>query len=148
MILPHRSHLCPDFTPTMRTLILTGLLGFATLSGCTFPGVYKLNIQQGNIVTQDMLAQLEPGMSERQVIYLMGNPVARNPFNTQEWEYLYTLEQRDTVTKRYQVTLHFDAEGTYTHYSGSLPDAAFTEENQTNEIPVEEKVSPLPSLED
>ena len=56
----------------MRALILTGLLGFATLSGCTFPGVYKLNVQQGNIVTQDMLDQLEPGMTERQVIYLMG----------------------------------------------------------------------------
>ena len=45
----------------MRISILTLLLGFATLSGCVFPGVYKLNVQQGNIVTADMrhMAEVE-----------------------------------------------------------------------------------------
>ena len=56
----------------MRASILTVLLGIATLAGCAFPGVYKLNVQQGNIVTDDMLAQLETGMNQRQVEYVMG----------------------------------------------------------------------------
>ncbi|WP_370249390.1 outer membrane protein assembly factor BamE [Thalassolituus sp.] len=132
----------------MRALILTGLLGFATLSGCTFPGVYKLNVQQGNIVTQDMLDQLEAGMTERQVIYLMGNPVARNPFSEQRWNYLYTLETRDKVTKRYQVTLHFDDSQLFSHYTGELPAEEFSEESQTSDVPAEERASAIPSLEE
>lgn len=143
MILPHRCFNCPDLTLTMRALILTGLLGFATLSGCTFPGVYKLNVQQGNIVTQDMLAELKPGMTERQVVYLMGNPVVRNPFSDDQWEYIYTLEQRDVVVKSYHVTLHFDAQGLYTHYSGSTPEQEFKEDDQSREIPLEEQQQSL-----
>ncbi|HCG77966.1 MULTISPECIES: outer membrane protein assembly factor BamE [Thalassolituus] len=132
----------------MRALILTGLLGFATLSGCTFPGVYKLNVQQGNIVTQDMLDQLEPGMTERQVIYLMGNPVARNPFSDQRWNYIYTLEVRDKIAKRYQVTLHFDDAALYSHYSGEIPPEEFSEENQTSEVPPEERNPTIPTVEE
>ncbi|MEK9713824.1 MAG: outer membrane protein assembly factor BamE [Thalassolituus sp.] len=131
----------------MRALILTGLLGFATLSGCTFPGVYKLNVQQGNIVTEDMLSQLQPGMTPRQVVYVMGNPVAKNPFADDRWNYLYTLERRDKVVKRYQITVLFDEQGLYSHYEGELPQEEFSEENQTKEIPEEVKTSPIPQLE-
>jgi outer membrane protein assembly factor BamE len=48
-------------------LMLTGLtfLGLAALAGCSFPGVYKIDIQQGNVVTQDMIDQLRPGMTQR-----------------------------------------------------------------------------------
>jgi len=147
MIPPILNNKCPDLTLTMRALILTGLLGFATLYGCTFPGVYKLNVQQGNIVTDDMLSQLETGMTERQVIYLMGNPVARNPFSERRWNYIYTLERRDEVVKHYQITLHFDDRNLYTHYTGELPAEDFNEENQTTEVPVEERASAIPPLE-
>ncbi|MFT6423621.1 MAG: outer membrane protein assembly factor BamE [Thalassolituus sp.] len=143
----HHKNLCPDFTLIMRVLILTGLLGFATLSGCTFPGVYKLNVQQGNIVTEDMLAELKPGMTERQVIYLMGNPVVRNPYTDTEWDYLYTLERRDEVVKRYHVTLFFGEDGLYSHYTGT-PDANFSEDDQSAEMPLEERQPTIPSLED
>lgn len=105
----------------MRPIILTALLGFASLSACTFPGVYKLNVQQGNIVTQEMLSELQPGMSQRQVIYVMGNPVAKSPFVDNQWDYIYTLEKRDEVVKRYHVTLFFDAMGAYSHYTGEAP---------------------------
>ena len=105
----------------MRPIILTALLGFASLSACTFPGVYKLNVQQGNIVTQEMLAELQPGMTQRQVIYVMGNPVVKNPFADNKWDYIYTLEKRDEVVKRYHVTLFFDAQGFFSHYTGDAP---------------------------
>lgn len=105
----------------MRPIILTALLGFASLSACTFPGVYKLNVQQGNIVTQEMLAELQPGMTQRQVIYVMGNPVVKNPFAENKWDYIYTLEKRDEVVKSYHVTLFFDTQGFYSHYTGEAP---------------------------
>lgn len=108
----------------MRALILTVSLGFATLSGlsgCAFPGVYKLNVQQGNIVTQDMLDKLTPGMTQRQVIFVMGNPVLQNPYQTQRWDYLYTMERRDKVEERYTISLHFDDRGLYQYHTGELP---------------------------
>lgn len=120
-----------------RASILTLLLGFATLTGCVFPGVYKLNVQQGNIVTADMLSQLKPGMNQRQVAYIMGNPVLRNPFEQKRWDYLYTLEQRDKVVKDYRISVYFDAAGQYTHYTGTLPAEEFKEDSQTDSIPKE-----------
>lgn len=48
----------------LTSLSLTGLFA---LAGCSFPGVYKIDIQQGNVVTQDMIDQLRPGMTRRQV---------------------------------------------------------------------------------
>ncbi|MDK2777759.1 MAG: outer membrane protein assembly factor BamE [Pseudomonadota bacterium] len=122
-----------------RTPILTILLGFATLTGCVFPGVYKLNVQQGNIVTTDMLAQLEPGMSQRQVAYVMGKPVLKNPFSDNRWDYIYTLEKRDEIVKNYRVSVFFDTTGKYTHYEGKLPDEEFSEEDQLKSVPQEEK---------
>ena len=120
-------------------LILTVLVGFASLSGCIFPGVYKLNVQQGNIVTQDMLDKLKPGMTARQVIYVMGNPVLRNPYQEERWDYLYSLEERDVVTKTYRISVFFDPSGLYTHYTGELPAKAIHEENQVKSLPQEER---------
>ena len=137
----------------MRLIILTFLLGIATLSGCAFPGVYKLNIQQGNIVTQEMLDQLEAGMTERQVIYIMGNPVVQSPYKTDKWEYIYTLERRDVVTKRYKITLYFDDQQLYSHYDGELPDQ---EQEKSSKKPIEtedellpkEEINTIPELEE
>ena len=120
-------------------IILTLLLGFATLSGCMFPGVYKLNVQQGNIVTQDMLDKLKPGMTERQVIYVMGNPVLRNPYELQRWDYLYTLEERDKVTKSYRISVFFNEQRLFSHYTGDLPSEEIQEEDQLKTLPKEQE---------
>lgn len=127
-------------TISLRVVLsLTVLLGFASLSACVFPGVYKLNVQQGNIVTQDMLDKLKPGMTERQVIYVMGNPVLRNPYAQQRWDYLYTLEERDKVTKSYRISVFFNEQGLYTHYTGELPSKEVHEEDQLKTLPKEQE---------
>lgn len=104
----------------MSFRILTILLGFCLISACSFPQVYKLTVQQGNIVTQDMLDQLKPGMNRRQVAYVMGNPVLQTPFEANRWDYLYTLERRDKIVKHYQVSLFFNGD-VYTRYEGEVP---------------------------
>ena len=108
----------------MKTLILTGLITFASLAGCAFPGVFKLDIQQGNIVTTDMLEQLEPGMTPRQVKFIMGLPVVRQPFSNNQWDYVYYIEQDDKVTQQYRITIFFDENGRYSFYEGELPSNA------------------------
>ncbi|MFT6153588.1 MAG: outer membrane protein assembly factor BamE [Bermanella sp.] len=83
--------------------------------------VYKLNIQQGNIVTQDMLNQLKPGMSKNQVAYIMGNPVLSDTFAIRQWDYIYRTERRENEVAQYHIRINFDQASNYTHHEGALP---------------------------
>ena len=60
----------------MRTLL--AVMAMACLSACSFvgfPGVYRIDIEQGNIVTEEIAEQLKPGMSRRQVRFILGTPL-------------------------------------------------------------------------
>ena len=81
--------------------ILKSWLAIASLlvlSGCNnigsmdFPGVYKISIPQGNIITQEMVDQLRPGMTKRQVIFVMGTPLVRDPYHQDRWDYVYNFQ--------------------------------------------------------
>jgi outer membrane protein assembly factor BamE len=113
----------------MQFRILTILLSFIFISACSIPKVYKLTVQQGNIVTQDMIDALEPGMTKRQVAYVMGTPLIQSPYQQDRWDYLYTLERRDKVVKQYQVTTFFEGD-IYTHYEGEVPQEEKPESQQ------------------
>ena len=67
-------------------LVLIALLGLA--SGC----LYRLPIQQGNVLNQDLVAQLEPGMTRSQVMFLLGTPMVPNGFDTDRWDYYYYVQ--------------------------------------------------------
>ncbi|GGM28456.1 outer membrane protein assembly factor BamE [Pseudomonas asuensis] len=91
-------------------LTLTGLtfLSLATLAGCSFPGVYKIDIQQGNVVTQDMIDQLRPGMTRRQVRFIMGSPLITDTFHANRWDYLYSMQPGGGQRQQERVSLVFD----------------------------------------
>ena len=74
--------------------LLTSLtfVGLLALAGCSFPGVYKIDVQQGNVVTQDMIDQLRPGMTRSQVRFIMGNPLLTDTFHANRWDYLYSIQ--------------------------------------------------------
>ena len=95
----------------MRIVLLT--LAFACLSACNFvgfPGVYKLNIEQGNIVTQEMADQLKPGMTRRQVRFILGTPLIEDTFNRNRWDYIYVKRNGDTVLDDARLTVEFDGD--------------------------------------
>jgi len=91
-------------------LMLTSLplLGLLSLAGCTVPGVYKIDIQQGNVVTQDMIDQLRPGMTRRQVRYVMGSPLLTDTFHANRWDYLYSIKPGGGQRLQERVSLVFD----------------------------------------
>lgn len=89
--------------------ILPTISIIAILSGCTqFPGVYKLDIPQGNLISQDMVDQLQPGMTPRQVQYIMGTPIIEDTFNANRWDYIYTMKKPDQTPTQSRVSLIFD----------------------------------------
>ncbi len=70
------------------SIILIGLI----LSGCSIFRTHKLTIVQGNVITQEDVAQLRIGMSESQVIDVMGRPVAKSIFANNRLDYVYTVQ--------------------------------------------------------
>jgi outer membrane protein assembly factor BamE len=57
---------------------------------------YKIDIQQGNVLTQDMVAQLRPGLSKDQVRFILGTPVLMDMFHADRWDYVYRLQKGST----------------------------------------------------
>ncbi|MFW9606369.1 MAG: outer membrane protein assembly factor BamE [Pseudomonas sp.] len=103
-------------------LMLTCLtfLGIATLAGCSFPGVYKIDIQQGNVITQDMIDQLRPGMTRSQVRFIMGNPLITDTFHANRWDYLYSIQPGGGPRQQERVSLTFDRNDRLMGLSGNF----------------------------
>ncbi|MBX3651224.1 MAG: outer membrane protein assembly factor BamE [Burkholderiales bacterium] len=68
---------------------------------------YKIEIQQGNYVTQDMVAKLKPGMTRSQVRFALGTPLIVDPFRTDRWDYVYMLHRQGNLVEQRQVTVVF-----------------------------------------
>lgn len=85
-----------------------GLAGCGFLGSVDFPGVYKIGIPQGNIITQDMVDQLRPGMTKRQVIFVMGTPLVRDPFHQDRWDYIYSFQPGGGERGQERLTVFFE----------------------------------------
>ncbi len=109
------------------TRIITLSVALTVVSGCSYVGVYKRDIPQGNLVTQEMVGQLQPGMTQEQVTYVMGRPLLEAPFDTREWDYVYRLDKAYAGVEQRRVTLTFDDMGRLVNveqqgdFSGDLP---------------------------
>lgn len=69
---------------------------------------FKMDIQQGNVVTSKMLLQLRPGMTKSQVKFIMGTPLVIDSFHTNRWDYFYQLRQAGKVAEQRRVILDFE----------------------------------------
>ena len=86
-------------------LLLTSLISCASIE---FPGVYKLTIQQGNIVSQEMIDKLKPGMTRAQIQFVLGNPVLADSFDTNRWNYIYTIAYPDQAAVKQELIIVFE----------------------------------------
>ena len=74
----------------MKLRILPVLLSLLLLPGCI---VYKIDIQQGNEITTEMLAGLKIGMSKEEVGKVIGYPLITDPFHADRWDYYFYLKK-------------------------------------------------------
>ena len=121
--------------PTMPSprarLLLALLLPAFLLGGCirfdgwlpTIPGVYRATIQQGNVVTQEMVDRLKPGMTQRQVRFILGAPVIDNTFRDARWDYVYTVQVGSNERQQHVLTLWFDGDNLSYFEGDFLPTA-------------------------
>jgi|GEM_PF-2971779 len=75
--------------------------------------IHKIDIQQGNILTSDVVEQVKPGMSREQVKFLLGNPTIEFPFDHSRWDYPFSFQsgKKGVPLQRYHVTIFFNTNG-------------------------------------
>ncbi|HZO04187.1 MAG TPA: outer membrane protein assembly factor BamE [Burkholderiales bacterium] len=102
------------------------------LSGCGFvpriPGVspYRIDIQQGNYISSDLVGQLRPGMSKEQVRLTLGTPLLTDIFHADRWDYVYYRERPGAKTEQRKLTVFFE-DGKLTRLDGDVVAAGATQ---------------------
>ncbi len=120
-------------------LILIAIITTIILSGCGFvgfPGVYKIGIEQGNVVTQEMVDQLKPGMTRRQVRFVLGTPLVEDSFNEDRWDYRYVFSRGDIQILENRLTVYFDGD-VLSHFDSKIPPSSETGKNAETEAEAE-----------
>lgn len=101
------------------------LLFLLLITGCSsIPAVlYKIDVQQGNIITQEMVDKLKPGMGRSQVRFVLGSALIDDVFHKDRWDYVYRLLQHGNLVEEYRLTVFFEDDKlvrTAGDFSGSL----------------------------
>jgi outer membrane protein assembly factor BamE len=149
-------------SPIFQTRILrfagTALL-IAFLSACSsVPRLvheYRIDIQQGNVLTQEMVAQLKPGMTKDQVRFVLGTPVLMDMFHGNRWDYVYRYQKGSTgEVEMRKFSTFFDADSKLTRVTGDVTaadasDLAAEPDTKSREIDLgtigDDAVAPPPS---
>ena len=71
---------------------------------------YRIDIQQGNVVTEEQLARVKPGMNRLQVRDALGTPLLTDAFHPDRWDYIFTLRQTGRPLQRRNVVLVFEGD--------------------------------------
>ena len=90
----------------MKILLSTVALTFI-MSSCS---TYKMEVQQGNAISNETIAQLKRGMSKGEVASLLGTPLLQDNFRNNRWDYVYYIKKGNNSTTPKGVTLLFQNE--------------------------------------
>jgi len=98
--------------------VLLALAAAAALPGCKslvsevpkVPGItpYRMVIQQGNFISQEMVAQLKPGMTKEQVRFVLGTPLVTDIFHADRWDYVFFREMPDGKKEQRNLSVVFE----------------------------------------
>jgi len=127
----------PNFLRAITLTILTvSALLLSSCGGVTsfaFPGVYRINIPQGNVITQEMVDQLRPGLTKRQVNFILGTPLIKDTFDQDRWDYVYSFQPGGGERVQEVLTVFFE-NNRLTRFSGDFEQTPENEQfGNTNE---------------
>ena len=118
--------------PLPACAALIALINMTVLAGCAassdndarFAGLitpYRMEVVQGNVVTQEMAAQLRPGLSREQVRNLLGSPLVADVFHADRWDYVFTIRRPGAASQRRHVTVLFQGDKLSSFEAPQLP---------------------------
>ncbi|MGW8270805.1 MAG: outer membrane protein assembly factor BamE [Burkholderiales bacterium] len=111
---------CPSSPLLRRRCALICVLLAAGLAGCSsqtvenvledIPGIapYRIEIQQGNYVSQDMIDKLKRGMSREQVRFVLGTPLLTDMFHANRWDYVFFRERPNKTREERRISVFFE----------------------------------------
>jgi outer membrane protein assembly factor BamE len=96
----------------LAPLALALLLGGCTVLQTYLPeprsfGVYKLDINQGNYLSQDQVDRLRAGQTKQQVKLVLGTPLVTSPFHANRWDYVYEFKRQGQRLEHRTFTVYF-----------------------------------------
>ena len=142
---------------------LAALALLAALPGCSYlpempslPSIasikpYRIDIQQGNYLSAEVVAQLKEGMTREQVRFVLGTPLVTDIFHANRWDYVFYRELGDGRKERHRVSVFFENEKLARYTSENLPAAASPRPTApakpAAEVPKPAAESPKPAAE-
>lgn len=93
--------------------------GDSLIGGFVTP--YRMDIVQGNVVTQEQVALAKPGMTRAQVRDVLGSPMLADLFHGDRWDYIFTIRRQGTPAQRRDVIVYFKDDKLDRIEAGELP---------------------------
>jgi outer membrane protein assembly factor BamE len=102
--------------------LVVALSLFTAACGLITP--YRIEIQQGNYVTQEMVAQLKLGLTRDQVRYVMGTPLVSDIFHEERWDYIFMRQRANSREVEHRRVVVFFEDGKLKRVDGDIVAAA------------------------
>lgn len=115
--------------PHALLVVAVSLLAGCASSGFTLPKIpgieaHRMEIQQGNYVTQEMIAKLQPGMTRDQVRFVLGTPLVADAFHEDRWDYMFRRQRANSKEiEQRRIVIFFD-DGRLSRIEGDVTPAA------------------------
>jgi outer membrane protein assembly factor BamE len=71
---------------------------------------YRVEVVQGNVVTQEQMAVVKPGLTRDQVRQVLGAPLLADPFHADRWDYVFLIRRQGTEPQQRAVVIHFSGD--------------------------------------
>lgn len=108
----------------IRRIIVVALACFGVAACSSAPRIiteYRIDVQQGNVLTQEMVAQLRPGLTRDQVRFVLGTPMLADIFHAQRWDYVYRFQNgRTGAVDTRKLSVFFNQDGQLERVSGDV----------------------------
>jgi len=78
--------------------ILSFAFAFSAAACSYIPNLspHRIEIQQGNFISQEMVGQLKTGMTREQVRFAMGTPLVADLFHGDRWDYVFVRQRANS----------------------------------------------------
>ncbi len=106
-------------------------------------GVYKLDVNQGNYITQDQVDKLKQGQTKPQVRAILGTPLVTSVFRDNRWDYVYEFKRQGVIREHRNFAVFFDEDKLARWEGDELPTSAA----ELNRTAAEKSLKPEPDGE-
>ena len=114
----------------LRFLVLALPLVTAACGVASKLSPYRIEIQQGNYVTQEMVTQLKPGLNRDQVRFILGTPLVSDIFHQDRWDYVFMRQLANSAGVEYRRITVFFEDGKLKRVEGVMDGGAVSVSSQ------------------